>query len=659
MKTKKQLHLALAGQANVGKSVIFNHLTGLHQHIGNWPGKTIEKAEGKLYYKGYTINILDLPGIYSLSTYSIEELVAREYIAVKKPDLVVNVVDATNLERNLIFSLQLLELQRPMILVLNMIDLAKKKGIEIDFKELGKILGVPSIPTVASHGIGLSEVLDCAIELLQKRILPQPLNPSTGSGLMLNRVKALKFGEEVEEQIKELITVLNDVYLPYPKRWLAIKLLEKDKEVEKLVTDKKPAILGKTKELLLNLEKIHGHDSSVVIADERCHLVSRIIKKVVKITKPKKISFEEKLHIVTTHRILGYLLMTAIFGLMFLTIFTFGNWFSFLLEKVFSGGQIWWKDVFGNSILATLSWSAIESIAALIQIALPYILPFYLFLYLLEDLGYLARVSFLMDSFMHKIGVHGKACLPLLLGLGCNVPACLSCRIMETERERFITGFLTTFIPCSAVTVIIMGLVGKFVGIFFAFGLYIFALLIIFVLGRLALKFIPGETTELIMAMPDYKVPSIRTIVLQTLFRLKEFIYIAAPLVVISGVIVKGIHLAGWLSFVSQLLSPITVNWLGLPAITGILLIFGLLRKEMILVMLATLLGTTDFAQVLTPPQMITLAMVAMFYIPCIATIAAFWKQFGWKKAVAVTLFKTFFAIGLGGIVFRILTIFW
>lgn len=175
MKTKKQLYFALAGQANVGKSVIFNYLTSLHQHIGNWPGKTVEKAEGKLYYKGYTINILDLPGIYSLSTYSIEELVAREYIAVKKPDLVVNVVDITNLERNLIFSLQLLELERPIIIVFNMIDLAKKKGIEIDFKKLEQILSVPSMPTVASHGIGLSEVLDGAIELLQKRVLPQPL----------------------------------------------------------------------------------------------------------------------------------------------------------------------------------------------------------------------------------------------------------------------------------------------------------------------------------------------------------------------------------------------------------------------------------------------------------------------------------------------------
>jgi len=256
---------------------------------------------------------------------------------------------------------------------------------------------------------------------------------------------------------------------------------------------------------------------------------------------------------------------------------------------------------------------------------------------------------------MHKIGVHGKACIPLMLGFGCNVPACLSCRIMETQRERFITGFLTTLVPCSAVTVIIMGLVGKFVGIGWAFGLYLFAILMIFGLGKLASKVLPGETTELIMEMPDYKFPNLKTIVLQTWFRLKEFLYIAGPLVIISGVIIEGIYLAGWLPAISNFLSPITVKWLGLPAITGILLTFGILRKELILVMLATLIGTANFAQVLNPIQMITLASVSMLYIPCVATIAALIREFGWKRAFGITGFEIGFAILIGGTVYRIL----
>jgi ferrous iron transport protein B len=388
-------------------------------------------------------------------------------------------------------------------------------------------------------------------------------------------------------------------------------------------------------------------------------LASQIIQKVIKVIKPKKISFEERLHIITCHKIWGYPMMLLILALMFLAIFRFGDWLSSWLGDIFSGWQIEWENIFGISIWASLGWSVIESALALIQIALPYIFPFYILLYLLEDWGYLARVAFLMDSLMHKIGIHGKACIPLMLGFGCNVPACLSCRIMETERERFITGFLTTLVPCSAVTVIIMGLVGKFVGITWAFGLYIFAILMILGLGKLATIVLPGETTELIMEMPDYKIPNFKTVILQTWFRLKEFIKIAGPLVIISGVIIEGIHLAGWMPVIANFLSPITIKWLGLPAICGILLLFGILRKELILVMLATLLGTTNFDQVLNSAQMITLALISMLYIPCIATIAALWREFGWKKALGITIFEILFAIGIGGIVFRLLSAFW
>jgi ferrous iron transport protein B len=201
-----------------------------------------------------------------------------------------------------------------------------------------------------------------------------------------------------------------------------------------------------------------------------------------------------------------------------------------------------------------------------------------------------------------------------------------------------------------------MGLVGKFVGIGFAFGLYLFAFLLIFILGRIANKILPGEGTELIMAMPDYRRPSLRVIFIQTWFRLKDFIYLAGPLVIISGIIIKGIHLAGWLPVLAEFFSPITEKWLGLPAITGILLIFGILRKELILVMLATLYGTTNFAQVLSPVQMITLALVSMLYIPCIATIAALWKEFGWKKALSISVFEILLAIIIAGLASKILT---
>lgn len=636
----KKLNIVLAGQANVGKSAMFNYLTGLHQHIGNWPGKTIEKAEGTLFYEGYTIDVLDLPGIYSMSPYSLEELISRECIVDHKPNFIINVVDSTNLERNLLFTIQLLELGKPMVVALNMIDLARKKGIEIDIQKLKKILGVPVVETIASRRYGLTDVLDQGIQLNERKLA----------------YKVLKYGKEVENRIEILCKALSGINLPYPGRWLAIKLLEKDEEIKKSIKVKNPEVLENAETLCKELENIHGHDSSIVIADERCHLVSHIVEEVVNIIKPERISFNERIDAITSHRIFGYPVMIVILVLMFLIILKFGNWLSSWLEIASASLQTWWETVFGISLIASLVFAALESILALFQIVLPYILPFYLILFFLEDAGYLARVSLLTDSIMHKLGVHGKAFIPLMLGLGCNVPACLSCRIMETGRERFITAFLTTLVPCSAVTVIIMGLVGKFVGIGFAFGLYLFAFLLIFILGRIANKILPGEGTELIMAMPDYRRPGLRTIFIQTWFRLKDFIYIAGPLVIISGIIIKGIHLAGWLPAMAEFFSPITEKWLGLPAITGILLIFGILRKELILVMLATLYGTTNFAQVLSPVQMITLALVSMLYIPCIATIAALWKEFGWKKALGISVFEILLAIIIAGLASKILT---
>ena len=299
-----------------------------------------------------------------------------------------------------------------------------------------------------------------------------------------------------------------------------------------------------------------------------------------------------------------------------------------------------------------------EGIIANVTIALPYIIPFYLILYTLEDSGYLARIAFLTDTLMHKIGLHGKAFIPIMLGYGCNVPACLGCRIMETERERFLAAFVVTLIPCAARTVVILGLVGAFLGMKWALTLYIINLAIVFLLGRLAFKILPGEPTALIMEMPDYRIPHLETIIKQTWFRLKEFLEISFPLIIVSSIIIKLVEIYGLLKPLSQALSPVTVSWLGLPEITGVTLIFGILRKELTLIMLASLLGTTNFQSVLTPLQMFVFTLVVMLYVPCIATIAACTKEFGWKKAFAITMIEISFAILVGGLANRFLATF-
>ena len=645
--TQKKLIIALAGNANVGKSVIFNHLTGLHQHIGNWPGKTVERAEGTLHFKGYTIDIVDLPGIYSLSTYSLEELVSRKYIAVERPDLVINVVDASVLERNLFFTLQLMELETPMIIALNQLDIAKKKGIEIDTEKLEKLLGVPVIPTIAPKGVGIFELLEKAVEVAEK-------------GQTTKRVE-VRYGDEVEEKIARFIEMTEGIQFLYPRRYVAVKLLEGDEEIAREVARLAPQTLTAARKLANEIEDLHGHACSTVITSERYEVAGRIARQVQKLVPPVKPTAEERLHNLTTHRIAGYPIMILSLLLVFYFIFTFGNYASDLLSNAFKGLQPLFAGVFGTGTAGNLVWGGImEGLIAGVTVALPYIVPFYLVLYFLEDSGYLSRIAFLMDNVMHKIGLHGKAFIPMLLGYGCNVPGCLGCRIMETQRERLLAAFVTTLVPCAARTVIILGLVGRFIGIQWALMLYVLDLFVIFGLGRLAFRVLPGEPSALIMEMASYRAPQMKTVLKETWFRLAEFIKIAFPLIIVGSLAIKAADLAGLLNPIANLLSPVTVVWLGLPAVTGITLIFGVLRKELSLIMLAALLGlgtTTNFAQVLTPVQMVVFTLVAMFYVPCIATISALVREFGSKKALFITLFEIAFAITLGGVALRLLTL--
>ncbi len=640
--TAKKITIALAGNANVGKSVIFNHLTGLHQHIGNWPGKTVERAEGTLQFKGHTIDVIDLPGIYSLSTFSIEELVSREYIAVERPDLVINVVDASILERNLFFTLQLMELETPLVMALNQIDMAQKGGIEIDVKKLEQLLGIPVLPTIAIKGVGIHDLLERAVEVAVKG------GNATPTGV--------RYGEEVERPIQRIMESLRGASFKYPPRYTAIQLLQGDEEIAQEVNEINPAIVSTAETLAEELEQIHGHSCSTVITSERYDVAGRIARDVQKITAPLKPPLRETLHTITTHRILGYPFMLGVVLAIFFAVFTFGDFLSGLLGDFFAEWQPLFESLFGTGIIGTLIWGGImEGIIAGLTVALPYIAPFYIILYVLEDSGYLSRIAFLMDSLMHKIGLHGKAFIPAMLGYGCSVPACLGCRIMETERERLIAAFVTTLVPCAARTVIILGLVGEFVSIQWAWGLYLFDLLVIFALGRVAFKALPGEPTALIMEMHEYRVPHVTTVAKQAWFRLEEFIKIAFPLIIVGSVAIKLLEVLNLLNPLGNLLSPVTVGWLGLPAIAGITLIFGVLRKELTLIMLATLLGTTNFATVMTPLQMIVFTLVAMFYIPCIATIAALVKEFGWRKALFITIFEIAFAIVLGGLAVRVL----
>jgi ferrous iron transport protein B len=649
MQAKRQLTVCLAGNANVGKSAIFNQLTGLNQTIGNWPGKTVERAEGTLHFKGYTIRVIDLPGTYSMSAYSMEEVVSRDYIAVERPDVVVNVVDASALERNLYLTIQLLELNPPLVIALNQVDFAAKKGITVDTNKLSEMLGVPVVATVATTGIGMQELLSKVVEVAEKA----------------TRSTDIKYGQEIEASIEKLEasvkTGLSRLSSRYPPRWIATKLLERDEDVcKKIELDKGDAIIFQATEIADQIEQIHGEPSSVVMASERYSLASRIARTSVRIISPPRVDMSQRLDAVTAHKIFGYPVLAGVVASVFSIVFVAGNAMIGVLEGLFDlvlvpATRTLLSRALPPVVVQLISGGVVWGIGAAVTIVLPYIIPFYILLGILEDSGYLPRAAFLMDNVMHRIGLHGKAFIPLLLGFGCNVPACVGCRIMETDRERFLAGFVVTLIPCAARTVIILGLVGRYLGMAAALALYVFDLSLVFLLGRVAFKILPGEPVGLIMEMPPYRMPAVKSVLKKTWARTKDFVYVAFPFIVGGSVVLQFLSVTGLISTVADFMSPLTTSWLGLPSIAGIPLVFGVLRKELTLVLLADLAGTFDFSSILTPVQMIVFAIVTMIYIPCVATIAALAREFGAKRAAAVAVLDSVLAILVGGLAYHIL----
>jgi len=639
----RNLTFALAGNANVGKSVVFNHLTGSSQIIGNWPGKTVEKAQGILNFEGQKIVVVDLPGIYSFSTFSMEEIVSREYIAFEHPDVVINVLDASVLERNLFFTIQLLEMEVPLVVCLNQVDVAKQKGITIDVEKLWQALGVPVVSTVAIRGEGIYELTKTAIRVARNK--------------SKNEKPCLKYGIEIEERIEKLAQAIasENIALGYPPRWVAIKLLENDPEIMKSIGSKSEKIVRESEVLAGEISQIHKEQCFAVIASERYALANRIAADVQKQSMIKT-TLSEKLDWLTTHRVFGYTTSIGVMAGLLLWTFTIGGLLSTLLSNAL-GFLAPVNPTFNGSLVGILWNGVFGGLVAGITLVIPYVIPFYIMLAMIEDSGILTRVAFMMDTAMHKIGLHGKALIPLILGYGCNVPAIRACRIMETKRERLLAAFAITFAPCTARTILILGLVAAFVGAGWALALYVIDIAIIFALGRIALKVVPGQSTGLIMEMHSFKIPSLSVVSKQTWTRTKSLIYIVFPTYIAGSALVQILYAVGVLKPMSDALSPLTVAWLGLPAIAGILLILGVVRKEFILLASVAVFGSTNLALFLTPVQLITLALIGILYIPCLSTIAVLAKDFGWRTTAIICAANFATALIVGGVAFRLLSL--
>jgi ferrous iron transport protein B len=633
-----RLTLALVGNVNVGKSTIFNQLTGLVQETGNWGGKTVELKKGTLSHHGLQIDVVDLPGIYSFATYSVEEQATQEYILTQKPDVIINVVDATSLERNLFFTLQLREMGLPVVLGINYNDIANKKNIRVDTNLLQEILGVPVVDTIAIKGIGVHELVDAALEFLDKPV---------------NNTSRLKYGIEVENRIDQLLELLDNGFPETPSRWQAIQLLEGKNPALSADDKEMRAIISNAEKLAGELVSMHGEDISTIIAAERYALAASITEKVVS-RKEAVRKLSDIMDNIMLHPIFGYFVFFLTLAAILIVVSLFGEWVTGVIEGFFESIK---PEIAGSAMNIFWNGGVIGFYAALI-VAIGFILPFFLILSWLSESGYLPRIAFLMDRPCHTIGLHGMSSIPLIMGLGCNVPACMACRVMNNKRDRLIATFLTTMVPCAARTSIVLGLVGAFIGWQWAVGILFFQFLLIYIIGLILNKIMPSNSSGIIMEIPEYRWPSLKNVWRQAWFRFKEFLVIGVPLIVIGSVIIETMNVYNWLDYLTDILAPLTVSWLGLPAFTGVLLIFGILRKEANLALLFSFAGGAAITTIMTPLQMVVFTIVILIYIPCISTIAVLLKETGVKATTLMVLAEIGLAILIGGVAYRLLGLF-
>lgn len=637
--------IIILGQPNCGKSTLFNAVAGLKAETSNFPGTTVKHTHSRVNIGGRLINLIDLPGTYTLNPSDEAEKVALSHLFFEKPDLIINVVDASILGRSLELTQELMELGYPMILALNMVDLAEKKGIKTDPKKLEELLGIPVVPTIAFHGKGIKELLITALKALDEK----------------KQGKPLKWSKDVDEQIKKLSSSIPDDF-PYigNKRFTAVKMLEIGKKFfNKMLGEMNPELKRARDKIKRELEDRHDAPAYEVIAAERHHLSMKIFEESSTIKREYKLNWLDRIDGIIMHPVLGYLILIAVFLGFFFIIFKIGGPLEEILLNPMQHLRTWVSHTFGQGFLFYLIDGLIQGVGGGIAIVLPYFFPLLFLMSLLEDIGYLARAGFLMDTFMHQIGLHGKSVSPFILGFGCNVPAVVSTRILESRRDKILTSLLIPFIPCSARTTIILALVAYYLGPFWALGFYLFNIILIAVLGRIISFFLKTPSPGLILEIPSIKVPSLKNVMRKTFIQLHSFVKFAWPILIAGSIVLGIMQFYRFDSVLNTILSPIVVNGLGLPKELGVTLIFGFLRKELSLIMMLQALGVgyQNLLSVITREQIVVFTVFISFFIPCLSTVAILWKEVGRRVALISMLLNSGVAVILAVLVRVILGI--
>ncbi len=692
---------ALAGNPNCGKTTLFNELTGSNQYVGNWPGVTVEKKAGQLKSHGEDITVVDLPGIYSLSPYSAEEMVSRNMLLEDHPDAIIDVVDATNLERNLYLSLQLAELGLPMVIALNMMDMLKQRGIIIDTHKMEHLLGIPVVPISAAHGQGIDKLIDRAFhdgaKRLGKEVLPFdeqtiakriekafPDNPYIHHELHERREhhgaeyrSTYKIDEIYEADVLEALLRIEKIIEPkcmkanMALRWSAVKLMDDDPPtIEALGLSQGEALLIDEIATALETDKMQR---DMVIADQKYKFICKVCDEcVVHLKKPGELTVSDKVDKVVTNK---YLAIPVFAGVMALVFFlTFGPIGSFLTDGVAAG-----IDALTNALRAGLSgagasaWAIslvcdgiVAGVGSIVSF-FPQILLLFFFLSVLEDSGYMARAAFIMDKALHRTGLSGRSFVPMLMGFGCSVPGIMAARTLENERDRRLTIMLTPFMSCSAK----MPVYALFIAAFFPryaglviFGIYALGLLMAIVCATVLNKTVlKGGHAPFVMELPPYRLPTAKTLWMHLWERIKDFAVRAGTILLAASVIIwflqsfdLSLHLltpeqAGdsILALIGKGLTPFFIplgfgNWQ-----TSVALVSGFVAKEAVVGTLNILISPVSDAamhaalgSMFTPVAALAFLVFVLLYCPCVAAFSAMKREFrSWKWAVGTVAFQT------------------
>ena len=678
------INIALIGNPNCGKTSLFNIASGAKEHVGNYSGVTVDSKSGTFKHNGYTFNIVDLPGTYSLSAYSPEERYVRTYLKDNNPDVIVNVVDASNLERNLYLTTELIDMDHSMVIALNMYDELRRSGAVLDFEALGNMIGVPVVPTVSRTGEGVDKLFDTIIQVYEGK------NPVV-------RHVHVKLSQDLEKALSEIKDALKQdktINQQFCARYLGIKLLERDAEIEELVKESKKAdeLLDLRDRQLDYLERHNpGEDISSMIADDKYGFISGALAETMKQPQEQVVSTTHILDAFVTSRLFGFPLFLCVMAFIFWFTFFVGaypadwiqdgiDWLAALVKEKVAPGPL--KDLLANGVIGGVGG---------VIVFLPNIMILFFFISFMEDSGYMARAAFIMDKLMHKIGLHGKSFIPLVMGFGCNVPAVMACRAIESRSSKIITVLITPFMSCSARLPVYVLLIGTFFSAHAALvflGMYLLGAVVAMVTARLLRRFFfKVDETPFVMELPPYRVPTMKTSLRHMWWKGKQYLQKMGGIILVASVIVWALdyfplgnsdnldqdsYLETVGKAVQPVMEPLGCSWQGTVAIVA-----GVPAKEIVVSTLGVLYTGSDEATDqalstrLTAPNPVTgvpdftaasalaFMIFILLYCPCLATVVAIVKETGhWGYGLFTIFYNTAVAWVLAFAAYRIALLF-